>query len=128
MVLSVMREYKANVLKKKHVEQILRAIENFHFVFTAVTSQRSSGGISQMYASCAKRLTTEPLQEKKTEELKELNEALGGKPFVQKRDILTKAGVTLDEITLKAKDWGRSEISERTKYLANYAYETAWKF
>ncbi len=218
MVLSVMRDYKANILKKKHVEQILSAIESFHFVFTAVTSQRSSGGISQMYASCAKRLTTEPLQEKKIDELKELNkklkeklpkkeefeiyfpqifytdnftkqkplvkyilskihaqenaigvfdypsmtiehllpqsaigtgdiddslvgqignlilvpkelnETLGGKPFVEKRDILTKAGFKLDEITLKAKDWGRPEICERTKYMANYAYETAWKF
>ncbi len=46
MVLSVMRDYKADILKKRHAEQILRDIENFHFVFTAVTSQRSSGGIS----------------------------------------------------------------------------------
>ncbi len=218
MVLSVMRDYKAEILKKKHVEQILCAIENFHFVFTAVTSQRSSGGISQMYASCAKRLTSEPSQERKIEELKELhaklkeklpkqeefgiyfpqiyytdnftkqkqlvkyilskihaqqndmgvfdysamtiehilpqsaietdaiddsivgqignlilvpaklNETLGGKPFLQKKEILSEVGVTLDEIILIAKDWGKSEIVARTKYLTKYAYETAWKF
>ncbi len=218
MVLSVIRDYKAGILKKKHVERILRAIENFHFVFTAVTSQRSSGGISQMYAACAKRLTSEPSQAWKILELKELrkklrgklpkedefdvyfpeiyytdnftkdkklvkyilskihayqnamgvfdysamtiehllpqsaigtddiddflvgqignlilvpanlNEALGGKPFLEKRGVLLKAGVKLDEIILKAKDWGRTEIDARTKYLAKYAYETAWKF
>jgi hypothetical protein len=38
------------------VKGILSAVENFHFVFTAVTSQRSSGGISLMYASAAKNL------------------------------------------------------------------------
>lgn len=53
MILSVMREYKAKRLKLKHVQNILRSIENFHLIFSAVTSQRSSGGISSMYASHA---------------------------------------------------------------------------
>ncbi len=48
MTLSAMREYKAKKIKKNKVEYILIAIENFHFSFTAVTSQRSSGGISLM--------------------------------------------------------------------------------
>src|SRR5215510_4813336 len=56
MVLSVMRHYEDGVLKLKHVKTILSAIENFHFAFTAVTSQRSSGGISLMYASAARNL------------------------------------------------------------------------
>jgi len=38
------------------VEDILAAIENFHFIFTAITSQRSSGGISFMYALHARKL------------------------------------------------------------------------
>lgn len=50
MVLSVMRQYEDGTLKLKNVRSILRAIENFHFSFTAVASQRSSGGISFMYA------------------------------------------------------------------------------
>ncbi len=57
-----------------------------------------------------------------------LNEALGGKPFLQKKRVLTKDGVKLDEIILNAKGWGRSEIVARTEYLAKYAYETAWEF
>ena len=56
MVLSVMRHLEDGTLKVKHVRDVLRAIENFHFAFTAVASQRSSGGISFMYASNARNL------------------------------------------------------------------------
>jgi hypothetical protein len=38
------------------VRSILTAIENFHFAFTAIASQRSSGGISFMYALAAREL------------------------------------------------------------------------
>jgi hypothetical protein len=55
-VLSLVRSFKAGRIKKKHLEQALVAIEKFHFLFTAVTSQRSSGGISGMYASLGRRL------------------------------------------------------------------------
>lgn len=56
MVLAVMRHHADGTLKTKRVKQILSAVENFHFVFTAVASQRSSGGISFMYASAARNL------------------------------------------------------------------------
>ena len=56
MIMAVMRDFKSGKLKQSHVEDILRAIENFHFIFTAVTSQRSSGGISFMYALHARQL------------------------------------------------------------------------
>lgn len=56
-VLSVLREYRTTKkIKTKHVEDALVAIEKFHFLFTAVTSQRSSGGISEMYAALGRRL------------------------------------------------------------------------
>lgn len=56
-VLSVLREYRiTKKLKKRHVEDAVVAIEKFHFLFTAVTSQRSSGGISEMYAALGRRL------------------------------------------------------------------------
>ena len=54
MVLSVMRHLEDETLKIRHVRDVTRAIENFHFAFTAVASQRSSGGISFMYASNAR--------------------------------------------------------------------------
>jgi hypothetical protein len=56
MVLAIMRRYSANELPRKDTERLLRCIECFHFLFTAITSQRSSGGISFMYASAARNL------------------------------------------------------------------------
>ena len=56
LVLSVMQHYENHELKTKHVRAILSAIENFHFAFTAIASQRSSGGISFMYALAAREL------------------------------------------------------------------------
>jgi uncharacterized protein with ParB-like and HNH nuclease domain len=56
LVLSVMRHYEDQELKIRHVRGVLEAIENFHFAFTAIASQRSSGGISFMYALAARDL------------------------------------------------------------------------
>lgn len=56
MLLSIMREYKSSRIHLPHASEALANIENFHFVFTAVTSQRSSGGISFMYAKAARDL------------------------------------------------------------------------
>ena len=55
-VLSLLRCFKEKKLRKPHFEDAVVAIEKFHFLFTAVTSQRSSGGISEMYASLGRRL------------------------------------------------------------------------
>lgn len=58
MVLSLLRAWNKKRIKLKTIKRALTAIENFHFVFTAITSQRSSGGISQMYAKSARELNT----------------------------------------------------------------------
>jgi hypothetical protein len=55
-VLSVLRDFEAGALPLRDAIRALVAVENFHFAFTAVTSQRSSGGISQMYALHARGL------------------------------------------------------------------------
>ncbi len=56
MVLAVMRHRADGTLKARRIRDILSAIENFHLIFNAVSSQRSSGGISFMYASAARNL------------------------------------------------------------------------
>jgi uncharacterized protein with ParB-like and HNH nuclease domain len=56
MVLAIMHAYEAKTLKLGQVREALTAIEKFHFIFTAITSQRSSGGISFMYALHAREL------------------------------------------------------------------------
>lgn len=55
-VLSLTRAYKDNIIKFGKLRDALSAIEKFHFLFTAITSSRSSGGISAMYSSFARKL------------------------------------------------------------------------
>jgi flagellin-specific chaperone FliS len=55
-LLSLVRAFQEEKIKVKLLLRALRAIENFHFAFTAVTSSRSSGGISFMYSAFAQRL------------------------------------------------------------------------
>ena len=76
-VLSLLREYKATKkLKKKHIEDAIVAIEKFHFLFTAVTSQRSSGGISGMYAALGRRLYEAKDTQASVEVIKDLKQKL----------------------------------------------------
>lgn len=83
MVLAVMRHHADGSLKPRRVREILTAIESFHFIFTAVSSQRSSGGISFMYASAARNLHDAETNAKKTKVLSELRKKLKSKlpPF-----------------------------------------------
>lgn len=67
MALSILREYKRGNISRKWAEKSLRAIENFHFMFTSVTSQRSSGGISSMYAMHARSVFSVSRQQKERE-------------------------------------------------------------
>lgn len=55
-VLSLTRAYRNNIIKFGKLRDALSAIEKFHFLFTAITSSRSSGGISAMYSSFARKL------------------------------------------------------------------------
>jgi hypothetical protein len=57
MVMSVMREYNAGKLKYKYAKEILESIEHFHYIFNAITSQRSSGGIASMYSNYGRKLS-----------------------------------------------------------------------
>ena len=75
-VLSVLRELDNGSLKNGRVAEILGEIENFHFVFSAVTSQRSSGGISSMYAKHAIELAEKTLTEDKIAVLSSLKNEL----------------------------------------------------
>ncbi len=71
LVLSVMRHYEDRALKTRHVRAILTAIESFHFTFTAIASQRSSGGISFMYALAARELYQAKTLEEKVKVLQD---------------------------------------------------------
>jgi len=55
-VLSLVRCYRDKTIKYAKFRDSIKAIEKFHFSFTAITSSRSSGGISFMYTSFAEKL------------------------------------------------------------------------
>lgn len=55
-VLALIRAHHDKKIKFGKLTKTLRAIENFHFCFTAVTSSRSSGGISGMYTSFGRKI------------------------------------------------------------------------
>jgi hypothetical protein len=63
MVLAVLRAFEEKTIKPRQAARVLRAIECFHFIFTAVTSQRSSGGISGMYALHARDFSSAKTEE-----------------------------------------------------------------
>jgi hypothetical protein len=99
-VLSLLRAFRAKVLKKRHLEDALVAIEKFHFLFTAVTSQRSSGGISEMYASLGRRLFESQDLAAALDVIKELKEKLRDRvPGQEEFRALFPHIVYTDEIT-----------------------------
>jgi len=76
MVLSIMREYNTGKLKFKYAVEALEAIEHFHYIFTAITSQRSSGGIASMYSMYARRLSTAKDDISRIKVIKELKQKM----------------------------------------------------
>lgn len=54
--LALMSEYRRNGMSQANVLPHLRAIEHFHFKFTAITSQRGAGGVALMYSRAARDL------------------------------------------------------------------------
>lgn len=74
--LSLVRGYKAGKINLNQITKALGEIEKFHFLFTAITSQRSSGGISGMYALLARHIATIKNAQEATPILKDLRKKL----------------------------------------------------
>ena len=55
-ILSLIRAYQDDLIKLKILRDAVSRIEKFHFSFNAVTSSRSSGGISGMYSSFGRQI------------------------------------------------------------------------
>jgi hypothetical protein len=54
--LALMSAYRRKSMSQANVAPFLKAIEHFHFKFTAVTSQRGAGGVALMYSRAARDL------------------------------------------------------------------------
>lgn len=55
-VLSLVRAYDEKKIAYRTLRRTLTSVENFHFLFNAITSSRSSGSIAAMYSKAAKGL------------------------------------------------------------------------
>jgi hypothetical protein len=55
-ILSLIRAYRDEVIKLKSLVRGISCIEKFHFSFNAITSSRSSGGISGMHSSFGRQV------------------------------------------------------------------------
>lgn len=78
-ILSLVRSHREGIIKFSKLRDALLCIEKFHFVFTAVTSSRSSGGISAMYSSFARKLFESKDAQKASDEIHTL---VGKKTFL----------------------------------------------
>lgn len=74
--LALFRAYQDKRIKLAQLMRALGDIEKFHFLFTAITSQRSSGGISGMYAALARQIAGVKDAEKATPIIAELRSKL----------------------------------------------------
>jgi uncharacterized protein with ParB-like and HNH nuclease domain len=104
-VLSLLREYRiTKKLKKRHVEDAVVAIEKFHFLFTAVTSQRSSGGISAMYAALGRRLFEAKDTQEGVKIIQELRQKLRDRvPSIEEFKALFPGIIFTDNVTRQKK-------------------------
>lgn len=57
MTLALVRSYRSGFLSLRNLKKSLSKIENFHYCFNAITSQRSSGSIASNYSRLAVALT-----------------------------------------------------------------------
>jgi len=57
----------------------------------------------------------------------ELNDHLANKPFGEKITLMKQAGVPMDDYLAQASTWEDTQIEERTKHLAQIAYEDVFR-
>ena len=57
LLIAAFRSYEEGVLRPSNFASLLKAIEGYHFITTAILSRSSTGGLSMMYASAARELS-----------------------------------------------------------------------
>ncbi|MGD9775253.1 HNH endonuclease family protein [Diaphorobacter sp.] len=56
LLLTVLRLYKAKRLKDSQVRELFSLVERYHFMYTTISAQPSSGGVGLMYAAHAREI------------------------------------------------------------------------
>jgi hypothetical protein len=70
--LALLSEFFNKEMSLKNAAKFLKAIENFHMKFTAITSQRGAGGVAKMYSRAARDLRNAPNENAKRKGCQEL--------------------------------------------------------
>ena len=111
MVLSLVRAYRENKITLRVINKILWKIECFHFIFNAITSQRSSGAIAPLYSKFAQEISKtdspDKIQSINSELIRKLTEKLPG----------------FDEFELDFMDLMYTKNKQRDKKIIKYILE-----
>ncbi|MEK6580139.1 MAG: DUF262 domain-containing protein [Bdellovibrionota bacterium] len=110
-LLSTLSVYKGKILKLTEATELISAIEKFHFLSTAITSQRSSGGVSKMYALIGRTIRSETDATKRSNAIRQFKEKL------------RKAKPNRDEFILSFSELKYSELYTKSKKLIQYILE-----
>lgn len=115
-VLSLTRAYRDGKIKFGKYRDAISAIEKFHFVFTAVTSSRSSGGISAMYSAFARKLFEAETSQEAGDEINEFMSKLRAKR------------PSIEEFTVAFKDISYTNANSKQKNFVRYILRAVSEF
>ncbi|MBD2068303.1 DUF262 domain-containing protein [Leptolyngbya sp. FACHB-671] len=111
MILSLVRAYRESKITLRILRKFLWKIECFHFIFNAITSQRSSGQIAPLYSKFAQEVSNtdglDKIQSILTSLLRKLKEKLPG----------------FDEFEVKFLDLTYTKNKQRDKKIIQYILE-----
>jgi uncharacterized protein DUF1524 len=110
-VFSVLRHYKDKHISLSQARAALSMVERFHFAYTAVAGQSSSGGVSKMYAASGRDLSLGQSSQKRASHLQAFNKKLADR-FPDER--IFAAGFS---------DIRSSQLETRSRPLVRYILE-----
>ncbi len=82
-ILALLRTYFDGNLSQASLRSALQLMENFHFCFSAITSHRSSGAVSVLYANAARLLSTSTNTQNRADVINGLRRDLRGRHITQ---------------------------------------------
>lgn len=102
LTLALIRSYKKKVLSLRNLKSALSRIEDFHYCFNAITSQRSSGTIASNYSKLAIQLRSASSNDETQRVLNDLRTFLSAK-LPEKNEFVVKFS-ELEYTSKKTKD------------------------
>jgi hypothetical protein len=110
-VFSILRHYEKGHISLKQARDALSMVERFHFAYTAVAGQSSSGGVSKMYAAAGRDLSLSKTSQERATHLQDFNKKLASR-FPDEK--IFAAGFS---------DIRSSQLETRTRPLVRYILE-----